>query len=73
MKTRYWKVGIEIYEDGRVLSAVLWSREATYQPSASYRKEPGREVFSFWYETKAAAHYAVLEAMAMNKKQGAVA
>jgi hypothetical protein len=73
MKTRFWNVGIEIYEDGRVLAAVLWNREAEYQPSAAYRKEPEREVFSFWFETEAAAQGAVIEAKAMNKKQEAVA
>jgi hypothetical protein len=69
MKTRFWNVGIEIYEDGSVKAAVLRSREAEYQPSAAYRKEPGREVFSLWYETEAAAQGAVLEALAMNKGQ----
>jgi hypothetical protein len=69
MKTRFWNVGIEMYADGTVQAAVLLSREAAYQPSATYRKEPGREVFSFWYETEAMARSAVLEALAMNKKQ----
>jgi hypothetical protein len=73
MKTRFWNVGIEIYEDGRVLAAVLRSREAKYQPSVAYRKEPGREIFSLWYETEEAAQGAVLEALAMNKKQEAAA
>jgi hypothetical protein len=71
MKTRFWNVGIEIYEDGRVLAAVLWNREAEYQPPASYRKEPGRELFSLWYETASAAQTAVLEALTMSKKQEA--
>jgi hypothetical protein len=71
MKKKFWNVGIEIYEDGRVLAAVLRSREAKYQPPVSYRKEPGREVFSLWYETVAAAQGAVLEALAMSKKQEA--
>jgi hypothetical protein len=71
MKKKFWNVGIEIYEDGRVLSAVLRSREAEYQPSAAYRKEPGREIFSFWFNTEAQAQGAVLEALAMNKKQAA--
>jgi hypothetical protein len=69
MKTRFWNVQVEIYEDGQVLAAVLRSREAKYQPSVSYRQEPKREVFSLWYETEAAARGAVLEALAMNKKQ----
>jgi hypothetical protein len=73
MKTRFWCVGIEIYGDGRVLAAVLRSREAEYQPSVSYRNEPRREVFSLWYETEAAARGTVLEALAMNKKQEAAA
>jgi hypothetical protein len=69
MKKKFWMVGIEIYEDGRVLAAVLRSREAKYQPSVAYRKEPGREIFSLWYETEVAAQGAVLEAKAMSKKQ----
>jgi hypothetical protein len=48
MKQIFWNVGIEIYEDGRVLAAILRYRKAKYQPSVSYRKEPGREVFSLW-------------------------
>jgi hypothetical protein len=69
MKARFWNVGIEIYADGRVLAAVLRSREAEYRPQAGYRKEPRREVFSLWYETEAVALGAVIEALAMNKKQ----
>jgi hypothetical protein len=69
MKTRFWNVGIEIYADGTVKAAVLRSREAEYQPRADYRKEPRREVFSFWYGTEASAQGAVIEALAMNKKQ----
>jgi hypothetical protein len=61
----YWNVVVEVYENGTVKAAVLRSRETKYQPSASYRKEPGREVFSLWYETEAAAQGAVLEAKAM--------
>jgi hypothetical protein len=73
MKKKFWNVGIEIYEGGRVLAAVLRGREAEYQPKAAYRKKPGREVFSLWYETPGAAQGAVLEAKAMNGKQGAAA
>jgi hypothetical protein len=73
MKKQFWNVGIEIYADGRVLAVVLRSREAKYQPSVAYRKELGREVFSLWYETEASAQGAVLEALAMNRKQGAAA
>jgi hypothetical protein len=66
-------VGIEIYRDGTVKAAVLRSREAECQPRSGYRKEPGREVFSFWYETEAAAQGVVVEALAMNRKQEAAA
>jgi hypothetical protein len=66
---KFWSVGIEIYEDGTVKAAILRNRKAKYQPSVSYRKEAGREIFSLWYETEAAAQGAVLEALAMNKKQ----
>jgi hypothetical protein len=73
MKTRFWNVGIEFYEDGQVLAAVLRSREAENQPRDSYRNEPRREVFSLWYETEAAAQGAVIEALAMGRKQEAAA
>ena len=73
MKTRFWNVGIEIYRDGTVKAAVLRSREAEYQPSVSYRKEPGREVFSLWYESEAVAQEAVIEAKVMNTKLGVAA
>ena len=73
MKTRFWNVGIEIYGNGTVKAAVLRSREAEYQPSVSYRKEPGREIFSLWYESEAGAQEAVIEALAMEapKKEAA--
>jgi hypothetical protein len=73
MKKKFWNVGIEIYQDGIVKAAVLRSRTAEYQPQAAYRKEPGQEVFSLWYETFAEAQGAVLEALAMNRKQEAAA
>jgi hypothetical protein len=73
MKKTFWNMGIEMYEDGRTLAAVLRSREAERQPKSDYRKEPGREVFSFWCESEEAARGAVIEALAMNKKQGAAA
>jgi hypothetical protein len=68
---KFWNVGIEIYGDGRVLAAVLRSREAECQPRAGYRKGPGREVFSFWYGTEEEARNAAAEAKALGGKQGA--
>jgi hypothetical protein len=73
MKTRFWNAGIEIYGDGTVKAAVLRNRKAEYQPPASYRKEPGREGFSFWYGNEEAARGTVVEALAMNRKQEAAA
>jgi hypothetical protein len=73
MKAKFWNVGIEIYGDGTVKAAVLRSREAECQPRSGYRKEPGREVFSFGYETEAEALGAVIEARAMSKGQEAAA
>jgi hypothetical protein len=73
MKTRFWNVLVEIYGDGNVKAAVLGNREAEYQPPASYRREPRREVFSLWYETEMAAQGAVIEALAMSRKQEAAA
>jgi hypothetical protein len=68
MKERFWNVLIEVYEDGPVKAAVLRSREAETRPPDSCREEPGREIFSLWYETEAAAQGAVLEAKAMDNK-----
>jgi hypothetical protein len=70
---KFWNVGIEIYGDGRVLAAVLRGLEAECQPRAGYRKEPGLEVFSLWYQTEDEAKGAVTEALAMGRKQGAAA
>jgi hypothetical protein len=69
MKTRFWRVGIEILVDGTVKAAVLRSQEAGCRPQAVYMKEPGREVFGLWYDTEAEAQGAVLEARAMSKGQ----
>jgi hypothetical protein len=73
MKAKFWNVGIEIYGDGTVKAAVLRGREAEWQPRAVYRKQPGLEAFSLWYETEAEAQGAVVEALAMSKKQEAAA
>jgi hypothetical protein len=73
MKKRFWNVGIEISVDGTVKAAILRSREAEYRPGTAYRKEPGREVFSLWYETEEAARRAVGEARAMGKGREAAA
>ena len=66
MKTRFWNVGIEIYENGTVRAAVLRSREAASQPSDVYRREPGREIFSVWFVSNAEAQGVVIEALSMN-------
>jgi hypothetical protein len=73
MKTRFWNVGVETYVDGTVKAAVLRCREAEYQPMDSYRKEPGREIFSIWFESAEAAEEAVFEALAMNDQKQAAA
>jgi hypothetical protein len=70
---KFWNVQVEIYGDGTVKAAVLRSREAKYQPSVSYLKQPGREVFSLWYNSESAAEGAVLEALVMNTKKEAAA
>jgi hypothetical protein len=73
MKTRFWNVQIEMYEYGRVLAAVLRSRYVAAIPRDVYVQNPGREVFSLWFESEAEAQGAVLEALAMNRKQEAAA
>ena len=69
MKTRFWNIGVEIYMDGTVRAAVLRNREAASQPSDSYRREPGREIFSVWFVSNAEAQGAVIEALSMNTAQ----
>jgi hypothetical protein len=69
MKKTFWNVQVEILKDGTVKAAVLRSREAKYQPSVVYRKEPGREVFSLWYDNREEAQDAVLEAKALEAKE----
>ena len=69
MKSRFWNVGIEIYEDGTVRAAVLRSREAASQPSDAYRREPRREIFSVWFISNVEAQGAVIEALSMNTAQ----
>jgi hypothetical protein len=74
MKTRFWNVGIEIYEDGTVLAAVLRNRLADTQPAEVYKRQPKREVYSLWFISELAAHTAVIEALGWNtKKQGVAA
>jgi hypothetical protein len=69
MKKKFWNVQIEVYTDGRVLAAVLRTRTAGTMPRDVYVHNPGREVYSLWYGSKDEAQGAVLEALAMNKKQ----
>jgi hypothetical protein len=65
MKRKFWNVQIEVYEDGRVLAAVLRSKEAAIMPRDVYVRNPGREVFSLWYGSEAEAGDAVVQAKAM--------
>jgi hypothetical protein len=45
MSKRFWNVQIEMYEDGRVLAAVLRSRTAAKTPSDGYVQHTGIEGF----------------------------
>jgi hypothetical protein len=71
MKRRFWNAEVEIYEDGSVKAAVLWSREAESKPADRRVENPGREVFSLWFESEGEAQDAVVEALAMGKRQAA--
>jgi hypothetical protein len=62
-----------MYGYGAVKAAVVRSREAECLPRTIYRKEPGREVFSLWYDTEKEARDAVIEARSMSGKQEAAA
>jgi hypothetical protein len=73
MYKKFWNVQIEMYTDGRVLAAVLRNREAAIMPRDVYVHNPERDVFSLWFKTESKAREAVIEALAMNKKQEAVA
>ena len=70
MKKRFWSAVIEIYKDGTVKAATLWSREAVCQPADVCRSEPGRDVFIIWFETEDAAADAVFEALCMDATEG---
>jgi hypothetical protein len=71
--TIFWNVQIELYVDGTVNAAVVRNRAAAAMPRDGYVRNPGREVFSLWYEAEAEAEGAVIEARAMSKKQEAAA
>ena len=73
MKTRYWNVQIEMYEDGTVNAAVVRTRMAATMPRDVYVRNPGREVFGLWFGTEAAAQDAVIEALAMSGKRAVAA
>jgi hypothetical protein len=73
MKTRFWNVQIEMYENGMILAAVLRSRDVATIPRDVYVQNPGREVFSLWFESEAEAQEAAFEAFAMRKEQGVAA
>jgi hypothetical protein len=71
MKKKCWNVQIELYADGSVKAAVLraWTAEAA--PQDGCVQNPGREVFSLWFESEAAARGAVVEALAMSERREA--
>jgi hypothetical protein len=73
MKRRFWNAEVEIYEDGTVKAAVLWSRKTEAMPCDRHVENPGREVFSLWFESEAESQAAVLEALAMGKRKEAAA
>jgi hypothetical protein len=73
MKKKCWNVQIELYADGSVKAAVLRARTAIAAPQDGCVQNPGREVFSLWFESGAAARGAVVEALATGGKQGAAA
>jgi hypothetical protein len=73
MKKKFWNVQIEMYEDGRVLAAVLRSKEAAVMPHDVYVQNPGREVFSIWCDSEAEAEEAVRQAKAMATSKAAAA
>jgi hypothetical protein len=70
MKRRFWNAEVEIYEGGSVKAAVLWSRKAETKPADRRVRNPGREVFSLWYESEGESQAAVVEARALAKEAG---
>ena len=67
MKSSYFNVQIEAYQDGTVRAAVIRSRQAERQPADKYKRDPGREIFSLWYGTEKEAQGAAMEALDLNK------
>jgi hypothetical protein len=73
MKSKFWNVQIEQLKDGTVKAAMIRSRWYALIPWDTYREDVGREVWSIWLESETEAQEAVVEALAMNGKQEAVA
>jgi len=73
MKTKFWNVGIEIYDDGTVKAAVLRKRFKERQPKDLYIQQPNCEVYSVWFNSELAAHNAVNEALNWNEGKEGVA
>jgi hypothetical protein len=73
MKKKFWNVQIERLTDGTVKAAVVRSRWHSLLPKDTYNADAGREAWSIWVENEEEAQGAVLEALAMNRKQGVAA
>ena len=73
MKTRFYCVDIEIYEDGTVKAAILRNRFADIQPSDDCKPQPKRVVYSVWFSSEVEARGVVFEALGWNEKKVEVA
>jgi hypothetical protein len=73
MKRKFWNVQIEQLANGTVKAAIVRSRWYALLPRDTYSADVGREVWSIWLQSEADAQGVVREALAMNRKQEAVA
>ena len=64
----FWYVQIEKYASGTVKAAVLREKMAESCPQSIYKREPYREIFGEWFESKAIANAIAAQANALSKR-----
>jgi hypothetical protein len=72
-RRNFWNVQIEQLRDCTVKAGLVRSGRYERYPKDTYGADAGREVWSVWFDSEAAAREAVAEALAMNENQEAAA
>jgi hypothetical protein len=70
MKTTFYCVMSEFYDDGGVHSAMI-SRECREKPKDTFKSLPRIDAYNDWFESREEAEAFLAEARAEGKKQGA--